>query len=145
MTDAAPALRLHHVGTSVPDLDAAVAWYRDVLGFARDYDYQIQSPHLQARVAFLRLGDCRVELFEVTGSTPMPANEGDIVAGLHQQGLKHFTLATDDLDVTMRALQARGVTFIMPAADIPNSGGERWAFFRDLNGLLVELYQPVRP
>jgi methylmalonyl-CoA/ethylmalonyl-CoA epimerase len=143
MTDAAPALRLHHVGTSVPDLDAAVAWYCDTLGFARDYTYEIPEP--QARVAFLRLGDCRIELFEVAGSAPMPAAEGDVAAGLRQQGLKHFTLATGDLDASMRALAARGIAFVTPATEVPDSGGERWAFFRDPNGLLIELFQPVRP
>ena len=29
---AGPARALDHVGISVPDIDAAVAWYRDVLG-----------------------------------------------------------------------------------------------------------------
>ena len=103
MLDAAPALRLHHVGTSVPDLDAAVAWYCDTLGFVRDYEYPIQSPHLNARVAFLRLGDCRIGLFEVEGSTLMPAHEGDLAAGPHGQGIKHCTLATPDLEASMRA------------------------------------------
>ena len=34
MRDAAPAFWHHHVGISVPDIAASIAWYGDVLGFA---------------------------------------------------------------------------------------------------------------
>src|SRR5579862_4226905 len=35
-----PSYDFNHVGISIPDLDAAIAWYRDVLGFAL-----VSGPH----------------------------------------------------------------------------------------------------
>jgi catechol 2,3-dioxygenase-like lactoylglutathione lyase family enzyme len=136
-------LRLHHFGLSVADLDTTIAWYIEKLGFERDYAYQI--PPLQARVAFLRLGDLRVELFEVRGAAPAPSSASTPASDLGVHGLKHVALAVEDIEVARDHLQARGVEFVTDVAVVPASNTERYAFFRDNNGILIELFEPHGP
>lgn len=137
--------RLHHFGLSVANLDETVAWYKDKLGFEDDSHYALDFPQLQARVAFLRRGDFGLELFEVSGSSGMPGHARQTGTDLHVQGLKHVALAVEDIDRARAALTARGVTFVMDTAPVPGPRGARFAFFRDNNGLLIELYQAHGP
>ena len=48
-----------------------------------------------------------------------------------------------DLDGAMAELKDRGVEFVTGALEVPGSGGERFAFFPDNNGILIELYEPT--
>lgn len=128
-------LSLHHFGLCVPDLDATIAWYTDTLDFDLDSTYDI--PALPARVAFLRHGTVRVELFEVRGAVPAAASAQDLRA----QGLKHVALAVDDIAAARDLLRARGVEFVTEPAVVPGSGGDRYAFFRDNNGIVIELFE----
>jgi catechol 2,3-dioxygenase-like lactoylglutathione lyase family enzyme len=133
-------LRLPCFGLSVADLEATTAWYIEKLGFERDYAYQV--PPLQARVAFLRLGDFRVELFEVRGAAPSPESTKTPATGLGVIGLKHVALAVADIEAARDHLRARGLEFITDVANVPASRKERYAFFRDNNGILIELFEP---
>jgi catechol 2,3-dioxygenase-like lactoylglutathione lyase family enzyme len=74
MADPAPArLALHHVGLHVRDLDASLAFYRDCLKLEVVHERVATEPHIAPlvgvpgatpRVAFLRAGDCTLELLE---------------------------------------------------------------------------------
>jgi methylmalonyl-CoA/ethylmalonyl-CoA epimerase len=63
-------LKFHHEGISVPDLEASISWYKAMLGF--ELERRDALPHAQAKVAFLRRGDLRIELFEVAGAAALP-------------------------------------------------------------------------
>ena len=82
----------------------------------------------------------RVEVFEVSGAAPAPENAQD----LRTHGLKHVAFAVEDLTAARDLLRTRGVEFVTEPAVVPQSGGDRYAFLRDGNGLLVELYEPRR-
>ena len=56
-------LRAHHFGISVPDLDAALAWYERLLGFTLEQRLFIEK--IPAHIAFVRRGDFRIEIFQV--------------------------------------------------------------------------------
>jgi catechol 2,3-dioxygenase-like lactoylglutathione lyase family enzyme len=133
--------RLHHFAISAADLEATVAWYRDKLDFKEEYRYAISQ--MGMRAAFLSLEDFRLEIFGKDGSQPAPEPERDFARYLDVQGLKHIAFAVDDLDATRAELEQRGVQFITPEREVPDSGGERWCFFSDPDGVLLELYQPV--
>ena len=64
------SLRIHHVGIAVPDLEAAIEWYGRVLGFADPRRHEIEP--LQARMAFVRHGSLRLELWQRAGAAPLP-------------------------------------------------------------------------
>lgn len=134
--------KLHHFGISVPDRLATVRWYEEKLGFRQVYTYQL--PDLKATVTFLKLGDFRLEIFELQNAEPMPERSKDLGTDLPVHGLKHVTFSVPDLKETMRSLTAKGVAFVTPVTEVPDSGGERFAFFKDNNGILIELYQQSR-
>src|SRR6266853_919170 len=43
------ALRIHHVAIAVPDLNATVEWYREMLGFVQDRSFRVESEHVSLR------------------------------------------------------------------------------------------------
>lgn len=96
-----------------------------------------------ARVAFLERDGLRVEIFELRDSSPMPDKRREPATNLSVHGRKHVALAVEDLEAVVAELGGRGVEFATGVDDVPGSGGERFAFFRDNNGNLMELYQPV--
>lgn len=113
------AITIDHYGYVVPDLDQAVAFFTDVLGFellslddpiafgddsfARWYHVH---PRAAARFAFLRYGSAIVELTEwhtPDQNTVTPANS--------DLGGRHFAIAVTDVDAAMAYLKAQpGVT-----------------------------------
>jgi methylmalonyl-CoA/ethylmalonyl-CoA epimerase len=55
-------IRPLHLGISVPDMDASVEWYREMLGFNKISDEFVEF--LNARTVFMQLGDFQIELFQ---------------------------------------------------------------------------------
>lgn len=133
--------RMHHFATSVSDLERTVKWYCGTLGFQEEFRYELPEQNIQA--VFLELEDFRVELYEQAGADAPSAAERDFGRYLGVHGLKHVTFAVDDVEATRRELEERGVEFVTPVLDVPNSGGERFCFFADPDGVFLELYQPV--
>jgi methylmalonyl-CoA/ethylmalonyl-CoA epimerase len=122
------ALRAHHCGISVPDLEASIRWYRDMLGFA--VEMRTEVPEVPFRGAFLRRGDTRIELFEVPGAAPLPEERRD--------GTKHLSLEVSDLRGAFDFLKGHGVEVAM---DIFESDGFAGGYIRDNAGILIELVQ----
>lgn len=60
----------HHVGISIPNLETAIAWYGAMLGFTLERKMEVAQ--IPARIAWLRRGNFRLELFEVAGASPLP-------------------------------------------------------------------------
>lgn len=133
-------LKLHHFGISVPNLEETVSWYGEKLGFKLDYKYRMED--LDANVAFMTLNDFRVEIFELPNASAMPTSSLKLDTDLKVYGLKHVALAVDDLEQAIAVLQKQGIEFITEAMEVPNSRGERFAFFKDNNGIFIEVYQP---
>lgn len=134
-----PILRLHHVGFVVADLAESVAWYRKYLGFEHQYDFSLPG----AQVSMLVRGDARLELFQVEGSVSTPPERLDIATMLKFKGINHLALHVTDLQTAIDGLAAAGVEIAIPPSDVPNDSGDRFAFIRDNEGMLVELFQPA--
>ena len=126
-------LKHHHGGISVPDLEASVRWYAEVLGFEVEKRFEIAP--IPAKVAMLRRGDLRVELFEVPGAKPLPEERRQPNLDVKTHGNKHLAFAINDLDAAERELRRRG-------ADIVFVGRFEFGsniFLRDNAGNLIEL------
>lgn len=133
-------LRLHHFGITADNLTETIQWYQEKLGFTYDYTYEIEA--LKMKAAFMSLGDFRLEIFEVQNSNPMPEYRRDVAANIGVKGLNHVALAVADLEAAYYTLKDRGIEFVAEIMEIPNSHGERYTFFKDINGVLIELFQP---
>jgi methylmalonyl-CoA/ethylmalonyl-CoA epimerase len=129
-------LRVHHCALSVPDLEASIKWYRDMLGFS--VEARMNMPSIPAQGAFLRRGPVRVELFERPAAAPLPADRRDPDADLATHGHKHMALEVDDLQGAFEFLSSRGVEVAMP---ILNGGIMDICFVRDNSGNLIELIE----
>src|SRR5580698_10282093 len=153
--DGAVITGLAHTAVCVPDVDAAVAWYRDVLGLtvlsppylmegdaiAADMGELIPQPRLKAAiVGFGADGDRVLEVIEYPGVSSDPARSA---AALTDHGLTHVALLCSDLEQARRALEAKGVTFLVSCtADVARV---RTTWFRHPWGVTLMLVEKTRP
>lgn len=128
-------LRFHHGGVSVPDLEAAIAWYRDMLGFAVERRFDI--PRARARAVFLERDGLRMEMFEVEGAAPLPEDRRHPHADLRTHGNKHVAFAVRDYDDFLAALKAKGAEIVLTVGE---SFGRAF-FVRDCAGNVVEFVE----
>ncbi len=138
------SLGVDHVGIAVPDLDAAVAAYRDLLGFTVGPAEVLASRGL--RVAFVKTGGTRLEL--IAPSRP----DSEVSAFLKKRGpgVHHICVAVDDLDIAVRHMQSRGATLVGGTENNPISTGAhdtKVAFVHPKNcsGVLIEFVQHPSP
>lgn len=131
--------KTHHIGIVVQSIEASAAWYAEKLGFERLYGYG--WPGVQ--VLFIGRGDLKLELFQNDGAAPMDQARQTAQTNLAIGGINHFAIQVDDLDAAIATLQAKGVEIVSPPGEVPNSGGDRFAFIHDNERMLVELFQPA--
>ena len=130
----------HHGGVSVPDLDAAIAWWDRVLGFKLLYKTVI--PSVPADMAMVANGNLHMELFEVKGANPPPYDRTYPDKDLYTYGNKHVSFACRDVDSFAEELRARDADIVW-VKHFPN--GNANIFMRDLFGNLIEFVQYPKP
>jgi len=128
-------LKHHHGGVSVPNLDESIGWYRQVLDFEVEKLFEI--PQIPARVAMLRRGELRMELFEVPGAALMSADRRIPDRDVHTHGNKHLAFAIRDVDPVEQELRKRGADIVWVGRFEHGSN----IFIRDNAGNLIELVQ----
>jgi catechol 2,3-dioxygenase-like lactoylglutathione lyase family enzyme len=115
-----------HVAVMVDDLDAALAFYCDTLGFSA-----LPRPDFGPGTegAWLQLGTAQVHL-------------GIVKEMSRPTGFPHLALhiPADAWDDTMAGIEARGITFLAPPGERLDFGKlVRAAFIRDPAGNVIEL------
>ncbi len=124
--------RIAHVGIAVPDLDAAVSFYRDVLRLEPGPPERADG----ATIVALPFGETEVELLApLAPDTPI----GKFLAK-RGPGIHHICYRVPDLDAALDACRAAGYRLI---DEVPRSGaaGRRIAFVhpKATAGILLEL------
>jgi catechol 2,3-dioxygenase-like lactoylglutathione lyase family enzyme len=110
----------HHVALVVDDPDAALAFYRDVLGLSVvDRPEGARNPG-----SWLQLGDGQIHLFQPDDPAMNPP---------------HFAIEVDDLGSTVEAIRAKGHTVY--DADEHRQGFGFQAIVVDPSGNVIELNQ----
>ena len=127
----------HHVGISVPDLDAALAWYERVLGFTLEKRFLL--PRIQSDTAFIRRGPLRVELFAIPHAAPLPPERSDPLTDPLTHGTKHVGFSVDDLDAFLAEMEGHGVDIAIVARNSP--AGFDACYIRDCAGNLLEFVE----
>lgn len=126
-----------HVALSVRDLDTSTRWYVKHFGFTLEAQYD--KPSLNARFAYLKLNNARLELFEVKKPKALPAYRRTLAGDVAVIGCKNFALRTSNLSRAVKTLARHGVHPAIPPTF--GSSGRWYAFYTDPDGILVELYE----
>jgi methylmalonyl-CoA epimerase len=127
--------RLHHVALVVCDLEESLGFYRDMLGL--ELETVMDIAHDGVRIAFLRVGESKVELVQPTDETTGVARFLETKG----EGFHHVCLEVVDLADTLTRLAIDGIELIDTA---PRKGAEGPVAFlhpRSCHGVLVELIE----
>jgi len=141
-------VQIHHVSIAVPDLDEAIEWYGRILGFRHPEQHAIRE--LGARMAFVRRGHLRLELWQLEHGKPVPPERREPNSDLLTCGTKHMALAVSDLPsflgylvrerVDIAAIQLTPTEPMRSVTRSPADGARPFALFiRDPGGVLIEL------
>jgi len=122
-----PQVGIGHVHLKVADLERAIAFYRDVLGFDLTQRYGRQAAFLSAGGYHHHIG---LNTWESAGGSPPPAG----TTGLYHLAILYPTRA--ELADALRRLLAAGI----PLEGASDHGVSEALYLRDPDGNGVELY-----
>jgi catechol 2,3-dioxygenase-like lactoylglutathione lyase family enzyme len=137
---------INHTALSTPDLERAICFYRDQLGFEVLSRFEIEPGHpgqdeiMQAEgvsyeAAMLRLGASMIEIFEFHEPRPQP-RQGERPVSAH--GITHLCLQVDDVKAEYQRLSAAGMRFHAEPVFQFDTG---FAYGRDPDGNVLELIE----
>ncbi len=130
--------RLNHVAIVVPDLEAAIAVYRDMLG-AKVSEAEDQPEHGVATV-FIELPNTKIELLGLLG-------DNSPIAGFLKRnpagGIHHLCYEVEDIKQARDRLTAQGARILGDGEPKIGAHGKPVLFLhpKDFCGTLVELEQ----
>ena len=119
----------------VTSVEASLAFYRDLLGL--ELETVMDIPSDRVRIAFLGVGESKVELVQPTDDTTGVAR----FLASKGEGFHHVCFEVDNLAETLLRLEIDGVELIDTA---PRRGAEGPVAFihpRSAHGVLVELIE----
>lgn len=137
---------IRHTGLVVADLDKALHFWCDLLGFKVAKQMEEAGPHIDAMMG---LKDVRVT------TAKLSAPDGNLVELLHfhshpdlpewtgtphSTGFTHMALTVDDLEAVCKRLAGAGVTFNAPPQHSPD-GYAKVTYARGPEGVLLELVE----
>jgi methylmalonyl-CoA/ethylmalonyl-CoA epimerase len=132
--------QIDHVGIAVPDLDEAIAFYRDNFGVVSVHEET--NAEQGVREAMLAVGDgsTRIQLLA-------PLNEDSTIAKFLDRngpGIQQLAYRVADIEAVSDQLRAKGLRLLY---DAPRRGtsDSRVNFIhpKDAGGVLVELVEPA--
>jgi methylmalonyl-CoA/ethylmalonyl-CoA epimerase len=127
--------RVHHVALVVRSIDTALGFWRDALGL--DLETIMDIPQDRVRIAFLGVGESKVELVEPTDDTTGVARFLESKG----EGFHHVCFEVPNLSEALFRLEIDGLELIDTA---PRKGAEGPVAFihpRSCHGVLVELIE----
>jgi len=132
--------KIDHVGIAVPNLDAAIAFYRDTFGVVSVHEETNEEQGVREAMLAVGDGSTRIQLLA-------PLNEQSTIAkfiGRSGPGMQQLAYTVEDIEAVSDALRAKGLRLLY---DAPRRGtsDSRVNFIhpKDAGGILVELVEPA--
>jgi lactoylglutathione lyase/methylmalonyl-CoA/ethylmalonyl-CoA epimerase len=126
--------KIDHIGVAVKDIDEAVRFYNENLGLEIEGTEEIKEQRV--KVAFIPLGESRIELLQSTDPT------GPIAKFIEKrgEGIHHIALEVEGIEETLQKLKKNAVQLIDEKSRI-GAHGMKIAFLhpRSAKGVLLEL------
>ncbi|MFK7731783.1 MAG: VOC family protein [Pseudomonadales bacterium] len=137
-------LGLHHAALAVPNIDEALAFYCDVIGFEIETEAEVPSgidvmsealgvADSGFKIRMLKKGYSHLELFEFVETEVV-----DELRPVNRTGITHIALATNDIEQDYQYLTQQGVVF---NAELFGAAPDRFAYGRDPFGNVIELIE----
>jgi methylmalonyl-CoA/ethylmalonyl-CoA epimerase len=133
-------LRVDHVGIAVPDLDAAIAWYRDTFGLASVHEEVNEEQGV--REAMLAVGDGTTRIQLLAPLRPDSA----LAAFLDRRGpgIQQVAYTVADVEAVADTLRGKGLRLLYDTARRGTANSRvNFVHPKDAGGVLVELVQPA--
>ncbi len=128
--------KIDHIGIAVKDLEETLKFYQDVLGMDLAGTEIVEEQ--KVKVAFLPIGDTKIELLESTDK------EGPIARYIEKkgEGVQHIAYRVDDVEKAIKEMKEKGIRMIDESPRY-GAGGAKIAFAhpKSTNGVLIELCQ----
>ena len=129
--------RLNHVAIAVPELEAASAQYREMLG-AKVVGAPLAQPEHGVSVVFIELPNTKIELLHPLGAdSPIQKFLQKNPAG----GIHHICYEVADIEAAAQTLQKQGARMLGSGTPKIGAHGKPVLFLhpKDFNGCLIEL------
>lgn len=123
---------LQHIGIPVIDINEAKRWYEKVLGFQTIYKKVINSEDGEIKVAFVKLGDIIIELYQ------LPEKKLVEIKARGNGPIDHFAIRTDDVVEALCEVFSKG-------GKLDNSTPRGPVFVKKLYGKGVEYVNLIGP
>ena len=138
---------VHHIGLTVRDITRSFAWYQKMFdlvpgavnrgsGPALSEALQVEGAELS--FSMLSIGGTRIEFLQYHSpeGKDFDRTNGDV-------GSTHICLQVPSMDVAFADLTAKGAVFNAPPITLTDGDlvGSKWAYFRDPDGIQLEIWE----
>ena len=131
--------RLNHVGVATPDLEASIAFWRDVMGATRIFE-PFDMPEQGVRVCFVDtpVGGTQIELLA-------PLGDGSPVSAFLQRnpmgGQHHLAFEVPDIAAARAEFEAAGKRVLGPTRIGAHGTPVFFVHPKDMGGVLTEIME----
>lgn len=131
---------IDHVGMAVPDLDEAIAFYRDTFGMTLAHEETNEEQGVREAMVAVGDTDSKIQLLA-------PLNADSTIAKFIDRsgpGLQQLAYRVTDLDQVSAILRERGLRLLYPEARRGTANSRiNFVHPKDAGGVLVELVEPA--
>ncbi len=98
--------KINHIGIAVKSLETSIPFYRDQLGMVFEGTEEVANQ--KVKVAFLQIGESRIELLEPTSA------DSPIAKFLEKkgEGIHHMAYEVADVEVALAEMKEKGIRLI---------------------------------
>src|SRR5262245_13714451 len=137
-----------HFGLCVTNLEAALYFYCEILGFkrlrtmatsSREVARLLELDDLSMSLTFIEMDGTRLELIKFDEPSPLGGGKGPF----NRVGYTHLSLKVLDFDAVLARLRRAGVAVLENTIAQETASNARFAFVLDPDGNRVELFGAV--
>ena len=129
------------VSASVANLDTAVRWYTEVLGFREVR--RLNLPEHALRISFVELSGFRLELIESKGSVSLSSIQSkfpEVSDRAKVQGFGKLAFTVASIETLATWLKSQKVSFVRDVT-LDQETGEKWLIIEDMDGNWLQFFE----